>query len=58
METAIRGRAKRPRNRNELWQAVRQEWANINMFGIRRQVLSMRRRCTALVQAGGYHTRY
>ena len=58
METAIQGRANRPRNRNELWQAVRQEWANINMFDIRRLVLSMRRRCTALMQAGGHHTRY
>ena len=58
METANRGRAICPRNRKELWQAVRQEWTSINMFDIRRLVLSICRQYTALVQAGGHHTRY
>ena len=58
METAIQRRPNRPTNRDELWQAVQDEWANINMFDVRRLVLSMRRRCSALVAAAGHHTTY
>lgn len=46
------------RNRRDLEQAVRQEWANLPLRFIRRLVASMRRRCTALVNANGGHTRY
>ena len=58
METAIQRRPNRPTNRDELWQAVQDEWANINMFDVRGLVLSMRRRCSALVAAAGHYTTY
>ena len=58
METALNRRANRPRNEHQLWNAVREEWARVDMFDVRRLVFSMRRRCTALVQAAGNHTRY
>ena len=58
METAIQRRPNRPTNRDELWQAVQDEWANTNMFDVRRLVFSMRRRCSALVAAAGHHTTY
>ena len=58
MENAIRRRQHKPTNRAQLWQAVREEWANIDQFAIRRLVLSMRRRCGALVGAAGGHTKY
>ena len=58
MERALQGRPTPPVNEVQLWQAVQEEWANINMFDVRRLVLSMRRRCLSLVQATGGHTRY
>ena len=58
MERALQGRPNPPVNEAQLWQAVQEEWANINMFDVRRLVLSMRRRCLSLVQAAGGHTRY
>ena len=58
METSLQNRQHKPRNRDELWRAVQDIWININLFDIRRLVLSMRRRCNALSQAAGHHTRY
>ena len=58
MKTAIQRRPHRPTNRDELCQAVQEEWANINLFDVRHLVLSMRRRCSALVNAAGHHTPY
>ena len=58
LETAIKRRLNRPTNEAHLWRAVQEEWANINMLDVRRLIFSMRRRCTALVQAAGGHTKY
>ena len=58
METALNRRVNRPTNECQLWNAVREEWANVDMFDIRRHVFSIGRRCTALVQAAGHHPRY
>ena len=58
MEKALERRPNRPMNEAQLWRAVQQEWANVNMWDVRRLIFSMRRRCTALVQAAGGHTKY
>ena len=50
MENAIWRRQQQATNR--------EEWANTDQFAIRRLVLSMRRRCGALVGAAGGHTKY
>ena len=46
----------RPRNVVELRQAVLQAWQNIPQFRIRRLIDSLRRRCTACINAEGGHT--
>ena len=51
-------RAPRPTNRQELIEALQDEWQNIPQDNLRRLVRSMRRRCQACVQANGGHTRY
>ena len=45
-------------NQNQLRNALRAEWANIDMRTIRNLIGSMRRRCTAVVAARGGHTKY
>ena len=47
-----------PQNENELFDALRQEWDNLTVDYVRRLVLSMRRRVTALFEARGGHTQY
>ena len=42
----------------ELFQAVREEWNNLDQAYVRRLILSMRRWCTALYEAAGGHTKY
>ena len=42
METALNRRANRQRNEHQLWNAVREEWARVDMFDVRRLVFSMR----------------
>lgn len=58
LERALERRPTPPANEAQLWRALQEEWANINMWNIRRLVLSMRRRCTALVEAAGGYTCY
>ena len=58
LENALQRRPNRPMNEEQLWQAVQEEWENVNMWDVRRLIFSMRRRCTALVEAGGGHTKY
>ena len=54
----IARRDPRPGNRDQLVAALQEEWANIPQDNIRRLVRSMRRRCTACINARGGHTPY
>lgn len=45
-------------NAQDLQVAIRREWQRIPLRYIRRLILSMRRRCIAVVRANGGHTRY
>ena len=58
MGTNIRRRLKPPTNLEEMQDALREEWAAIPLQLIRRLILSMRRRCQAVIQAQGGHTKY
>ena len=46
------------RNLRDLEQALHAEWLNIPMRDVNKLVLSMRRRCTAVMNANGGHTQY
>ena len=54
----IRNQVRKPRTIQELTNAVQNAWNAVHQMDIRRLVLSMRRRCTAVQNAGGGHTRY
>ena len=54
----LRRRPNPPANVNELRQALIQEWNNIPQAEINTLVKYMRRRCTAVVNSRGGHTRY
>ena len=54
----IRSQIVQPRTLHQLAQAVTDAWNRVAQMDIRRLVLSMRRRCTAVVAAKGGHTRY
>ena len=58
MGTNIRRRPNPPTNVAEIQDALRDEWAAIPLQLIRRLILSMRRRCQAVIQAQGGHTKY
>ena len=58
MGTNIRNRLKPPTNVQEMEAALRQEWAAIPLALNRRLILSMRRRCRAVVQAAGGPRKY
>ena len=58
LDRAVRRRPNPPRNPREMFQVLQEEWANLDQRCVRRLVLSMRRRCTALFEAAGGHTRY
>ncbi|KAG2455421.1 CALX protein, partial [Polypterus senegalus] len=53
-----RARAIPPRNVQELAGALVEEWGNISQRELTNLVQSIRRRCTAVLQAAGGHTRY
>ena len=53
-----RARAIPPRNVRELAGALVEEWGNISQQKLANLVQSMRRRCTAVLNAAGGHTRY
>ena len=55
---AIRRNHPPPGNQQQLIAILQQEWAAIPQATIRTLVRSMRRRCTACLQARGGHTRY
>ena len=58
LDRRFRRRSNPPANVNELRQALIQEWNNIPQAEISTLVNSMRRRCTAVVNSRGGHTRY
>ena len=58
IERNLRQRPNPPQNEHELFQALRDEWNNLTDDSVRRLVLSMRRRVTALFAADGGHTKY
>ena len=54
----VRNRRPKPQTRQELDAALINEWNNIPRNIIRRFTSSMRRRCLAVINARGGHTRY
>lgn len=58
LDRAIRARQPQPGNVQDLRQALVEEWNRIPQAQITRLVTSMRRRCTAVRDANGGHTRY
>ena len=55
---AVKARINQPRTLRELAVAIQEEWARIPQQKIRNLICSMHRRCQAVIQAGGGHTRY
>ena len=58
LDRAIRARPRQPRTLAQLEQALIEEWNNIPQQRITRLIQSMRRRCEAVINARGHHTRY
>lgn len=58
LQTAISARPVQPTNVQQLRTALLEEWAQLPQDRIRRLISSMRRRCQAVIGAGGSHTRY
>uniref|UniRef100_A0A674E0K0 Tc1-like transposase DDE domain-containing protein n=1 Tax=Salmo trutta TaxID=8032 RepID=A0A674E0K0_SALTR len=58
LDWRVRARAIPPRNVWELAGALVEEWGNISQQELANMVQSMRRRCTAVLNAAGGHTRY
>jgi len=54
----VRRRRNQPTYLQDVAQALTDEWDNIPANVIRRFIRSMRRRCNAVIQANGGHTRY
>jgi hypothetical protein len=54
----VRVRAILPRNIRELEGALVEEWSNISQRVLANLVQYMRKRCTAVLNAGGGHARY
>ena len=58
LDRRVRARAIPPRNVRELSGALVEEWGNISQQKLPNLVQTMRRRCTAVLNASGGHTRY
>ena len=58
LQTAVSSRPVQPASEQELRQALLEEWDQIPQYKIRRLITSMRRRCQAVIEARGHHTRY
>ena len=58
LDRRVRARAIPPRNVRELAAALVEEWGNISRQELANLVQSMRRRCTAVLNAADGHTRY
>ena len=58
LDRRVMARAIPPRNDRELAGALMEEWDNISQQELANLVQSMRRRCTAVLNAASGHTRY
>jgi hypothetical protein len=58
VDRQIRARYPRPANIEELWEALQEEWAKLDVEYIRKLYESMPRRVAAVVEAKGGHTKY
>ena len=58
LDRRVRGRQNKPQTLRQLEQALHEEWNNIPQVTVQRLINSMRRRCQAVIDARGYHTRY
>ena len=58
LQTAVSLRPVQPASVQELRQALLEEWDQIPQYKIRRLISSMRRRCQAVIEARGHHTRF
>jgi hypothetical protein len=58
LDRRVRTRTSLPRNRTELWDALVEEWGNVEEDYITRLYESMPRRVQALLDAKGGHTKY
>ena len=58
LQTAVSSRPVQPSSVQELRQALLEEWDQIPQYKIRRLISSMQRRCQAVIEARGHHTRY
>ena len=58
LQTAVSSRPVQPASVQELTQPLLEEWDQIPQYKIRRLISSMRRRCQAVIEPRGHHTRY
>lgn len=58
LDRRVRQRPAQPQTLRQLEQALRHEWQNIPVNMIRRYLRSMYRRCRAVINSAGGHTRY
>ena len=58
LQKAISSRQVQPATVRELREALIEEWAQLPQHKLRRLIGSMRRRCQAVINAHGHHTRY
>lgn len=58
LDDRVRARDVMPQNRQELRQALEEEWARLPQAQVKTLIASMRRRCQAVINAGGGHTAY
>ena len=58
LDHLIRAQNPLPRNKDEMWQALQEEWANFPKEALDKLYESMPRRVAALKEARGYHTKY
>ena len=58
LDQRVRVRAIPPRNVRELAGSLVEEWGNMSQDELANLVQSMKRRCTAVLNAAGGHTRY
>ena len=58
LDRGIRRRQNQPQTLLQLERALHEEWNNIPQQTVQRFIESMRRRCQAVINARGHHTRY
>lgn len=58
LDRKVRSRPILPRNAEELWLALEEEWYKLDIQSIRKLISSMPRRVAALQRARGGYTRY